>query len=126
MNNQESNAPAYGGIVFLRTLQPELIKDFYVHRIGCDIWLEQSGCFILQHGNMLLGFCHREETDTSGIYTFFYTSRDGVDRMYENMKDIADGPPRDNPQYHIYHFYGTDPEGRTIEFQYFNHTIPHF
>jgi len=115
-----------GGIVFLRTGQPGLIRDFYVNRVGCTIWLEQGGCLILQHGNMLLGFCHREEVDTEGVYTFFYTTKDAVDQKYDQMKDIADGPPRDNPQYRIYHFYGSDPEGRVIEFQYFNHPIPSF
>ena len=113
-----------GGIVFLQTRQPEIIREFYVKRVGCSVWLEQGGCFILQHGNLLLGFCDRDALDSTGVYTFFYTSRDDVDRMYERLKDISDGPPRDNARYRIYHFYSRDPEGRMIEFQYFNHPIP--
>ena len=115
-----------GGIVFLRTCQPETIREFYTRKVGCELWLDQGGCFILQHGNLLLGFCQSDEADTAGVYTFFYTEREEVDKMYNSLQEIADGPPRDNPRYRIYHFYARDPEGRSIEFQWFNHDLPPF
>ena len=126
MKEPTSDHRDLGGIVFLKTRQPDQVRDFYVDRVGCTIWLDQGGCFILQHGNLLLGFCDREEVDTSGVFTFFYTSREEVDRMYDKLHDIADDVPRDNHRFRIYHFYATDPEGRLIEFQYFNHSIPNF
>lgn len=115
-----------GGIVFIRTASISSLKDFYLERVGCDLWLDQGGCAIFKHGNLLLGFCEAEEAELEGVYTFFYTRRERVNDMYEIFKEIADGPPRDNPRYGIYHFYARDPEGRTIEFQYFNHAIGPF
>ena len=122
MENQ--NKP--GGIVFIRTANLDTLKDFYIDRVGCTLWLDQGGCAIFQHGNMLLGFCKADEPEIEGVYTFFYTHKNQVDVMYEKFKELADGPPRDNPKYLIYHFYATDPEGRSIEFQYFQNEIKDF
>ena len=126
MKQPDTNTQKQGGVVFIKTKNPEKLKVFYTQRVGCTIWLEQGGCFILQHGNLLLGFCDREEVEKEGVFTFFYLSREEVDSMYDKLKDIADGPPRDNELYKIYHFYANDPEGRTIEFQYFNHPVKEF
>jgi len=115
-----------GGILFIRTADLDTLKDFYISRVGCTLWLDQGGCAIFQHGNMLLGFCHADEPEILGVYTFFYTNRNQVDVMYEKFSEIADGPPRDNSKYLIYHFYATDPEGRSIEFQYFRNEIKDF
>ena len=121
----ESNNKS-GGIVFIRTADLDTLKDFYINRVGCTLWLDQGGCAIFQHGNMLLGFCQAEEPEREGVYTFFYTDKRQVDAMYEKFKELADGPPRDNPRYLIYHFYAKDPEGRSIEFQYFQDEIKPF
>ena len=115
-----------GGIVFIRTANLDTLKDFYINRVGCTLWLDQGGCAIFQHGNMLLGFCQADEAQLEGVYTFFYTDKKQVDIMYEKFRESADGSPRDNPKYLIYHFYATDPEGRSIEFQYFNNEIKEF
>jgi len=115
-----------GGIVFIRTANLDTLKDFYIDHVGCTLWMDQGGCAIFQHGNMLLGFCQADEPEIKGVYTFFYTDKNQVDVMYEKFKEIADGPPRDNPKYLIYHFYSTDPEGRSIEFQYFLNEINTF
>lgn len=115
-----------GGIVFIQTASLDTLKNFYINRVGCTLWLDQGGCAIFQHGNMLLGFCQGEEPELDGIYTFFYTDKNQVDVMYEKFRDSADGPPRDNPKYNIYHFYAKDPEGRSIEFQYFQNEIKVF
>lgn len=108
-----------GGIVFLRTTQLEKIDSFYVGEVGCELWLDQGGCRIYQHGNMLLGFCDRDKPDTEGMITFYYATREEVDAMYKKFSSIADDPPKENDRYKIYHFFAKDPEGRTIEFQYF-------
>lgn len=111
------------GIVFLSTQKLKEIQDFYIERIGCQLWLDQGSCVILKYGNMLLGFCKGEEADRNGTITFFFKAKDDIDRMYEKFKDTVDSPPKENEKYRIYHFYAKDPEGRAIEFQCFLHAI---
>ncbi len=112
-----------GGIIFLRTAQLEKITDFYIDSVGCTLWLDQGGCRIFRHGNMLLGFCGSDKAETEGVITFFYPGKEGVDLAYEKFKNIADDPPKENPKYRIYHFYAEDPEGRVVEFQAFLHDL---
>lgn len=107
------------GILFLRTYCLEEVSRFYEEEIGIKLWMDQGGCRILQHGNLLLGFCKREVSETDGIITFFYHSREEVDAMYEKMQKRAEREPVYNPDYDIYHFFSRDPEERVIEFQYF-------
>ena len=107
------------GIVFLKTKELNKLKDFYLNVVGCSIWMDQGDCIIFNHGEFLFGFCDRELTDTCGMLTFFYDQRSEVDRIFSKFSDTADGEPRDNPKYPIYHFFTKDPEGRVLEFQYF-------
>lgn len=47
---------------------------------------------------------------------------DDVDGWYQRITRAGvdtDGPPRDNADYRIYHFYVTDPDGHTLEVQRF-------
>ncbi len=108
------------GLIFFRTKNLDMMRIFYEAEVGCEIWMDQDDCLIYQFGGMLLGFCQREEADTGGIITFFFEDKEEVDRYYEMFKDKADGEPRDNPKYPIYHFFTKDPEGRMVEFQYFH------
>ena len=100
------------------------IRNFYCEKIGAKLWLDQGGCTILSHGNLLLGFCEREEIDTQGVITFFYETREEVDQMYETLEDLAQGYPKKNERYRIYQFFAKDPEGRTVEIQCFLHPLP--
>ena len=52
------------GIIFFRTTMLRDIVDFYVNEAGMHIWLEQAECVILNHGNLLLGFCERDDSET--------------------------------------------------------------
>jgi len=108
-----------GGILFFRTQQQESLHEFYLDRVGCTLWLDQGGCRIYQHGNMLFGFCQRDTIDAQGMITFYYGSANKVDEMYEQFKYVAETSPKKNDEYGIYHFFARDPEGRTVEFQYF-------
>ncbi|MFW5785640.1 MAG: hypothetical protein ACOCYC_00230 [bacterium] len=56
------------GIIFFKTEHLEEITTFYRTRIGMGLWLDQGGCRILRHGNMLLGFCalSQESAGTGG------------------------------------------------------------
>lgn len=107
------------GIVFFKTNQLARLKKFYIEMVGCSIWMDQGDCIIFSHGEFLFGFCQRDTIDTGGIITFFYNEKKQVDLFYEKFKEFADGKPRDNAKYPIYHFFSDDPEGRMLEFQYF-------
>ncbi|MCP4579994.1 MAG: nitroreductase [candidate division Zixibacteria bacterium] len=111
------------GIVFFKTGKLDEIKLFYTGRVGCEIWMDQNDCVIFKHGNMLLGFCQRDEVDTGGCITFFYEKREEVDKAYINFKDVAIDAPKLNEKYNIYNFFARDPEGRTIEFQLFENDV---
>ena len=111
------------GIVFLGTRRLDELKDFYLQRVGCRLWLEQADCALFRHDNLILGFCQRGEADTGGIITFFYESKDEVERMYDVLKNIALSPPAHNDKYRIYQFFARDPEGRMLEFQHFDHPV---
>ena len=111
------------GIIFFATRNLKQMKQFYVNRLGCQMWLDQGACQIYRSGNLLLGFCQSERSDSGGTITFFFKRQALVDKMYGILKDIAVSPPKENKKFRIYHFYARDPEGRSIEFQYFNHPI---
>ncbi|MFZ5515914.1 MAG: nitroreductase family protein [Candidatus Zhuqueibacterota bacterium] len=114
------------GIVFFRTRDLKSLRDFYTDQIRMQVWLEQKDCLILKHGNMLLGFCQRDEPDTGGIITFFYPSDKEVDSMYHTLQSIAVAPPTRNDVYSIYQFFARDRENRLLEFQSFSHELPPF
>jgi catechol 2,3-dioxygenase-like lactoylglutathione lyase family enzyme len=136
------------GIVFLQTENLDEITRFYRERMGMGLWLDQGGCRILRHGNMLLGFCAVDGgaganrsggdsggtpsaaglnrtgcADTTGVITFFFPRTEEVDRAYREVMDVAVSEPKHNRNFGIYHFYAKDPEGRDVEFQCFEHPI---
>jgi len=111
------------GIIFFNTEKLDELKRFYINEIGCSLWMDQGDCVILQHDNFLLGFCQRETADTQGCITFFYKSKEAVDRKYKAFMRLAKSPPVMNPNYPIYNFFASDPEGRTVEFQYFTGAV---
>ena len=112
------------GIIFMGTGNLIGIREFYLDRVGAELWLEQEDCIVLKHGNMLFGFCQREVCDTSGIITFFYPTTAQVDERYTQFQGSAEAEPVENEKYRIYHFFARDPEGRRIEFQSFLHPLP--
>ncbi|KAL7429797.1 hypothetical protein ACHAXH_001127 [Discostella pseudostelligera] len=123
----ESEGQMLRGLIFLKTADRELIVDFYTQRVSMELWLEQPNITILKHGNMILGF-HQintlsDQPDLQGMYTFVYPSKEQVDEMYDELKDIADSRPRHNGRYRIYQFFAQDPEGRKLEIQAFLHPL---
>ena len=111
------------GIIFFKTRNIDRLSSFYTDKIGMKLWLRQEDCIILRHGNMLLGFCTRDELEATGMITFFYDTQKEVDDMYERLVDIATTQPETNKKYNIYQFFAQDPEGRALEFQYFLHPV---
>lgn len=114
------------GIVFLNTADLPLVREFYTGTIGCVEWLDQGDCLILRQGNQLIGFCGRGRIQADVLLTFFYEERAEIDRMYESLSECAEAAPGYNEAYRIYRFFARDPEGRRLEFQYFDHELsPH-
>jgi len=112
-----------GGIIFMRSQKPEKLKHFYMNEVGAEMWLNQGACQIYKFGNILFGFCKSEPVSMDGVLTFFYPNKKEVDEMYVKFEDIATTSPQMNEKFNIYHFYAKDPEGRSIEFQFFNHSL---
>jgi hypothetical protein len=108
-----------GGIIFFQTRMLSELTDFYLNKVGCELWLEQAECKVFQFGNMLFGLCQRDVVDNTGMISFNMVSREEVDTIYEQFKSESTDSPKENPKYRLYHFYTKDPEGRNIEFQYF-------
>ena len=114
-----------GGIVFFQTANRATLIEFYEDRLGANRWLRQeAGCTILDIDGLLVGFCDAEEPETDGIITVVLSDRETVDRWYDRLADIAEGPPQHNPDFEIYQFFARDPEGRTLEVQSFDHETP--
>jgi len=111
------------GIVFLKCVDIDILKEFYMKTVGMSVWLEQPDISILRHGNMLLGFHRAGSVDRECLITFFYETREEVDGMFAKMGDRATTQPRINDKYRIYNFFAKDPEGRNIEFQAFLHPV---
>lgn len=112
------------GIVFFDTERHDAVVEFYVDAVGAAVWKDQPGCTILDRDGFRFGFCDRETTDDCGILTFVSPDREGVDAMHERLSaDDVGGAPREQPHYNetyeIYQFFGSDPDGRTVEFQTF-------
>ena len=101
------------GILFFGTRDLPAVQRFY-SSLGATVWLEQADCVILNHGNLLLGFCQKKICDRNGIITFFYSTKEEVDHMYDFLREQTEAPPKTNEKYMIYHFFAKDPEDRTI------------
>jgi nitroreductase len=114
------------GIIFLKTMMLDQVTQFYKERLQFEEWMNQNDCRILRYGNLLLGFCQRDEADTSGLVTIFCQSQGAVDGYYDRLKNVARERPKHNDKYNIYHFFGTDPEKRTFEVQFFLDPVSRF
>jgi hypothetical protein len=108
-------------IVFFRTERLADVVAFYRDRVGTEVWLEQPDCTILRVGDSRVGFCRGEAAETEGVITFVVDTRAAVEERHADLADVADGEPRFNERYEIYQFFATDPEGRTVEVQTFEH-----
>jgi hypothetical protein len=117
-------AVSVSGIVFFHTERHDEVVAFYRDRLDATLWLDQPGCTILEHDDFRFGFCDRETTDDCGILTFYYDDRAAVDALYDDLEDVARGPPVENAEYDIYQFFAEDPDGRTVEVQTFLHPLP--
>ncbi|UCD63511.1 MAG: nitroreductase family protein [Candidatus Zixiibacteriota bacterium] len=111
------------GILFLKTKELGPLREFYVEKVGCEVWLEQADCTIFRHGNFLFGFCQRDTVETDAMLTFFYNGTEEVDRMFDALRDTAVSEPKHNDKYSIYQCFVRDPDGRMVELQYFDDPV---
>lgn len=107
------------GIVFFKTRNLPLMREFYHHKLGMKLWRDQGKCLIFAYREMLIGFCQAETAELTGTITLLYNSQLEVNHVYERQRDIATTEPKLNSAFKIYHFWAKDPEGRDLEFQYF-------
>ena len=118
-NQNKESMQKNGGIIFFKTTNIEDLHKFYTGIVGATLWLDQGGCRIYKFGNLLFGFCQRDSIDNGALLTFCYPDKKSVEKMYARLSYAAQAAPVDNDDYRIYHFYAEDPDGRSIEFQYF-------
>lgn len=109
------------GITFLRVADLERSHTFYFDGLGLPLVLDQGGCriYLLREGSFL-GICERDSSGASNVIVTFVT--DDVAGWHRRMVAAGadvDGPPRDNPQYRIHHFFANDPDGHLLEVQRF-------
>lgn len=112
------------GIVFFATADRSRVVDFYMDELDFELWLEQEGCTILRRENLVLGFCDGDTPDAGGIITIAVDTMGEVESWYSRLQDRASSDPVENERFDIYHFFGTDPEDRTIEVQTFLGDVP--
>ena len=101
---------------------------FYEGLLELPLVLDQGSCRIVRvadKGGGYLGYCQRPGTDKGRegvIITLVVEEREGVELWYrilsERGVEIPD-PPKENPDYGIYHFFFLDPDGYTLEVQFF-------
>jgi len=118
---QNGDVDIDASITFLRVADFERSHAFYADGLGLVLVLDQGGCRIYQLTDAsYLGVCEREDSGSSNVIVTIVTH--DVAGWYERLTSAGadvDGLPRDNPDYRIYHFFATDPDGHLIEVQRF-------
>lgn len=118
-------------ITFLQTDDLEKTSNFYENVMKCPLVVDQGDCKIYQiTKESFIGFCIHDflEKDKKSIcMTFVCSSKEEVDNWYQYLKKekvpIKD-EPKENTKFKIYNFFAEDPNGITIEIQYFLHEFP--
>lgn len=113
--------PIDSHITFLEVSDIEQSHRFYASQLGLSMVLDQGGCRIYRMTDTaFLGVCEKPGDHESNVVVTIVTADvDGWHRQLTEAGVQTDGVPRDNPDYRIYHFYSSDPDGHTIEVQRF-------
>ncbi len=114
-----------GQVTFLYTRDLARSRDFYEHKLGLSLWLDQGACRIYHvSGGGYLGLCQQREDappiQTEGMIFTFVT--DEVDAWYETLRARGvdfEKAPAENPKFKIYHCFLRDPDGYLLEIQRF-------
>ena len=112
-----------GSIVFFGTDDLEQTDRFYRELLGLELYKDQGACRIYEvPGGGMLGFCKHIEVinDTkSPILTLLADDVDGIHKRLVKDGVEIEKEPEENPKFNIYHFFGYDPSGYTVEIQKF-------
>ena len=110
-------------ITFIYVKDLSLSKFFYEEILGFQLVLDQGSCRIVKtSGDAYLGYCSGRKSLRVGDSVLITLVTTQVDEWYQYLRDqdisLLD-PPQLNPEYGIYHFFFTDPDGYKIEIQRF-------
>jgi catechol 2,3-dioxygenase-like lactoylglutathione lyase family enzyme len=112
-----------GSIVFLGTNDLEETDEFYRELIGLKLYKDQGACLIYEvPGGGMLGFCEHIEIVNKANSPILTLLTNEVDKIYNKLKEAdveIESHPERNKEFDIYHFFGYDPNGYTIEIQKF-------
>ncbi|HUU78916.1 MAG TPA: VOC family protein [candidate division Zixibacteria bacterium] len=118
-------------ITFIRTDNLDKTTEFYQNIMKCPLVLDQGLCRIFKiTKESYIGFCTHDFLDKekeSICLTFVCSSKEEVNEMYEYLKEKnvpMKEPPKENEKFKIYNFFAKDPNGITLEIQYFLHPFP--
>ena len=108
-------------ITFLQVSNIERSRTFYAEGLRLSLVLDQGGCQIYRlTDTSYLGICEKADPVSSNvIVTIVSEDVAGWHQRFTSAGADTDGPPRDNPDYRIHHFFATDPDGHLIEVQRF-------
>ena len=114
-------------ITFLHTNNLEATRQFYNQILGLPVVRDQGTCLIFQAAeNAYIGFCEHIEPISTGRRVILTLVTDDVDEWYQVLKERAAplmDAPKANPQFQIYHFFLTDPDGYWVEIQQFDRPL---
>jgi catechol 2,3-dioxygenase-like lactoylglutathione lyase family enzyme len=123
--------PFNSTITFLHTADLEETTQFYESVMKFTLVVDQGDCRIFQALNgSFLGFCSHDflvKEESPICLTFVCNSKEEVDDWYTYLqkKEVSvKEPPKENKKFKIYNFFAKDPNGYTIEIQYFLHPFP--
>jgi len=108
-------------ITFLRVADLDRSHAFYAEGLGLKLILDQGGCRIYRLTDAAyLGVCESSDPGSSNVIVTIVTN-DVADwhGRFTSAGATVDGPPRDNPEYRIHHFFANDPDGHLLEIQRF-------
>ncbi len=113
--------PIDAHITFLKVADLEASSAFYGDGLRLTMVLDQGGCRIFAlTDSAFLGVCERPgEAASNVMVTFVSEDVIGWHERFVAAGAAVDGPPRDNADYRIFHFFATDPDGHTLEVQRF-------
>lgn len=110
-------------ICFIYVKDLEISRSFYEGVLGLELILDQGSCRIVKiAGDAYLGYCSVPSHQQGGEGVLITLVADDVDAWYRHLSEkgvLLLEPPRENPQYGIYHFFLYDPDGYKLEIQAF-------
>ena len=104
-------------------------KRFYEEILGFSLRLDQGSCRIVetnQKGGGLLGYCINDQKSVFVGNLIITLVSSSVDEWYDYLTGQGvkiTEPPKFNPNFMIYHFFFTDPDGYKLEIQEFRNPV---